>query len=230
MAIGPESAAVNPRIRYRVNDLLASTTEHACNDGRGRNSNEQNVVQADAIESVIECQYTLNLVRLDHGGQDVAESYCRLALLTVEIVRDRKNTAKVVGGMSPLGCEPGVIEIEPPNYRSDIERCRYRIELERFTGDPRAAGELSAGYNRAEQLLASGIVECEDAATQRIEQTVEGGAAGFSASRIPFEYIVGDTRQQFVRVRADGVPRTDVCCHRADSLLIVDNMAEILPI
>lgn len=68
-------------------------------DGSAGHLDEHDVVETDAVERVQEGKATLNFVRLDHALEDVTDRQ-RLAL-TGEVVRNRKNGAKIVGRVTP---------------------------------------------------------------------------------------------------------------------------------
>ena len=79
VAIGAQRAAVDPRVRQRVDDLLERAAEHRGGDrGRG-DAHQQHVIEAHAVEAVLEREHALDLVRLDHGGQHVAHGERLLA-------------------------------------------------------------------------------------------------------------------------------------------------------
>ena len=63
-------------------------------------ANEDDVVEADAVEGVEECEAALDFVRLDHGLLEVVHGE-RLARAR-EPVRDGEDGTKIVRGMTPL--------------------------------------------------------------------------------------------------------------------------------
>src|SRR5204863_789532 len=96
----------------------------------------------DAIEAVIKSEHALNLVRLNHRRQHVGHLEPRAAAR--KIISDRENSAEIVGRVSPLGREPRVVEVEPANHRTDVERRGDGVELVARAGYARAAVELGA--------------------------------------------------------------------------------------
>src|SRR5579871_991919 len=131
--ISAQRAAVDPRIGDRVDDLLSRATQHRCYDCSGGHTHEDDVIQSDTIEAVLEREHTLDLVRFDHAGQYIAYLWRCLALhdgLAREIVRNREYAAQTVGRMSPLRCEPGVVEIEPADHCADVEGRLDGVQLE----------------------------------------------------------------------------------------------------
>jgi hypothetical protein len=72
VAIRAQRAAVDPRVRERVDDLLHRAAQHLRGDRGGRDAYEQHVIEPDAVEGVLEREHALDLVRLDHGRQHVA--------------------------------------------------------------------------------------------------------------------------------------------------------------
>ena len=89
-----------------------------------------------------------------------------------EPVGDGENAAEIVGGMAPLGGQPGVVEVEPADHGADVERRLHRVELEAGAGNARAVGHHGAGNDGAEQLGAGRIFERFKAAAQRIDEAV----------------------------------------------------------
>src|SRR5690606_28193896 len=73
VAVGAQRGAVEPRVRDGVDDLLAGAAQQRGGDGGGGDADEQDVVEADAVEGVFEGKHTLNLVGLHHGDEDVAD-------------------------------------------------------------------------------------------------------------------------------------------------------------
>ena len=150
MPIGPERAAVDECVRERVDDLLARGAEQAGRDGRRGDSNQQHVIEADAVEAVIQREHALNLVRLDHRREHVGHDEAlrrRRGGPTAQIVGDREDAAQVVRGMPPFGREPGVVEVEPADRCADIECGRDRIERVGRAGNARAVRELGAWHD-----------------------------------------------------------------------------------
>src|SRR5689334_17263420 len=79
MPISAQRAAVEPGVRDSVDDLLAVAAEKPRRYCRARDAHEQDVVEADAIEAVIQSEHALNLVRLNHRRQHVGHLEARAA-------------------------------------------------------------------------------------------------------------------------------------------------------
>src|SRR5262245_49322968 len=97
------------------------------------------MIESDAIEAVFECETPLYFVRLDHRGQHIAHHQRGSSARDVgatDIVSNRENSSKIVGRMSPLSGEPGVVEIEPANHAADVPGSLHRIELELCSRNP----------------------------------------------------------------------------------------------
>ena len=67
--IGAQRPAVDPGVGDRVHHLLERAREHAGDDGRGGDAHQQHVIEAHAVEAVLEREHALDLVRLDHRGE-----------------------------------------------------------------------------------------------------------------------------------------------------------------
>ena len=85
--------------------------------------------------------------------------------------------------MAPFGGEPGVVEIEPANHRTDIEGCVHRIELPFCSWHPRAVNQRGAWNDGAEMLGAFRIAQGEQAAAEGVDQIITGGVEDLMARR-----------------------------------------------
>ena len=99
-----QALAVDKDLRDDVDSLVAREAEHFRDDGGRREFDEDDVVQADAVERVLEGHAALDLVRLDHGAEDVLDD--ELLARAREVVSDGEDRAEVVGRVTPLGGEP----------------------------------------------------------------------------------------------------------------------------
>src|SRR4051812_35475285 len=116
------------------------------------------MVEADAVEAVLEREHALDLVRLDHCREDVAHEEW-LPRIPGNPIRYRQDAAEVVRRMAPLGGEPGVVEVEPADHRADAEGRLYRIELKLRPGHLGAVRHHRAWHDGAEELGACGVLE-----------------------------------------------------------------------
>jgi hypothetical protein len=114
--------------------LIARAAQQSRRHGRRRDSNKQDMVETDAIETIFEREYPLDFVRLNHGGQEVADGVrtttaCVFVNASVagHEVRYRQKRAKIIRRMPPFGRQPCVIIIKPANQRADIECRRHRV-------------------------------------------------------------------------------------------------------
>jgi hypothetical protein len=149
--------------------------EHGGRDSRGCDANEQYVIQSGAVETVLKSQDTLDFVSLNHRGEYIAYRQFRPGapgIRPVQIVGDGEYRAQIIRWVTPLGREPGVIEVEPANHRADVKGGLYRIEFERRPRDARPVGECCAGYQRPHELSAGRVDERLKTAGERVEQTV----------------------------------------------------------
>src|ERR1700679_1991322 len=95
-----------------------------------------------------------------------------------EVVGDGEDGAEVVGGVAPLGGEPGVVVVEPADDGADVEGGLYGVELVGGAGNARALVHGEAGDEWAEELGAGGEVEGLQAAAKRVEEAVARGLVG----------------------------------------------------
>ena len=66
VAIGAQRAAVEPGVGDGVDDLLARAAEQLRGDGGGGDADEQDVIEADAVEAVFQREDALDFVGFDH--------------------------------------------------------------------------------------------------------------------------------------------------------------------
>ena len=91
------------------------------------------MIETDAVEGVEKGETSLNLVSLDHARENVM--YGELLALTGEMISDGEDRTQVVGWVTPFCGEETVIEIEPPDHRSNVERAPDGVELVVSSGD-----------------------------------------------------------------------------------------------
>ncbi len=72
VAVGPQRAAIDPGVGNGVDDLIPRSPQQVCGDRDRRNPNQQHMIQPDTIEAVVESEHALNLVGLDHRGENVS--------------------------------------------------------------------------------------------------------------------------------------------------------------
>ena len=73
MAVRSQRASIEKCLTDGRDDLISRSTEHPHRDGGRCHADQDDVVDADSIEGVLQSQHALNLIRLDHGRQDVAD-------------------------------------------------------------------------------------------------------------------------------------------------------------
>ena len=201
VAIGAEALAVDPGVARGVDGLVAGEAEQLADDGGGGDFDEDDVIEADLVEGVFKGDAALDFVGLDHGGEDVAHGERRLAVGDCgagEPVGDGEDGAEIVGGVAPLGGEPGVVEVEPADDGADVEGGLHGVELVAGAGDARAVGDDGAGDDGAEELGAGGIFEGFKAAAERVDEAVLRGGVGEVAFDLVVERVVGDVGEDFV--------------------------------
>ncbi len=209
--VGAQRAAVDPRVGHGVEDVLPRPAEQPGGHRCGRDPHEQHVVQPDAVETVFQRQHALDFVRLDHGQQHVFKRQ-RLAALAHGLARKKirhgEDGPEVIGRMPPFRREPGVVEIQPPHRRADVERRLHGVQFERRARHARAdAGHGRAGHDGAEHLRTGRVRQREQPAAEGIEQTIPRRVERFRAARRTgnVERVVGDPLEQVVEGRAGGV-------------------------
>ena len=125
MAVRAQALSVHKGLRHDVDGLVARETEQLARNGGRGDLDKHDVVQADAVERVLERKTALNLMRLDHGLHDVLDRERRLAIRHVgarDPVGHGPDRTEVVGRVAPLGGEPAVVKVEPADLRANVER------------------------------------------------------------------------------------------------------------
>lgn len=166
MTVCTQTLTINPRLGDSIGSLLLIQTQQLGRNSGSRNLDKHNMVQTNLVERVLQREHTLNLMRLDHSLQDITNLQ-DLALSNVSTspvcarnpVGNGKDTAQVVGRMTPFGRKPAVIVIEPSDHGTDVESSIDRIELIRSSGNFGTVGDHGAVHDRTEQFGA--LVEAE---------------------------------------------------------------------
>lgn len=177
VTVGSQTLTINPGLGDGVGDLLLAETEHLGDDGGGGNLDQDNVVQANLVVRVEESQAALDLVGLDHAledildGEDLAASEVTTSLVgAVHPVGDGEDGTEVVRGVTPLGGEPAVIEVEPSDHGADVEGGVDGVKLEGGAGHLGAVGDDGAGDDGAEELGALLEPQALETAAEGVEE------------------------------------------------------------
>ena len=148
-------------------------------DGGRGDLDEDDVVEADAVERVEQREAALDLVRFDHALEDVLDGHA--LTLACQVVRDGEDSSEIVGRVSPwnndvcfifrkesvgratvmvkhdvtFGSEEAVVKVEPADDGPDVERSSDWVELVIGPGDlssweRRMSGADSAARARSE--------------------------------------------------------------------------------
>ncbi len=213
MPVGAQRLAVDPRLRHRVDDLVAVAAQHACHHRRAGQLHQDHVVEPHPVEAVLQGHHALDLVSLDHGGEDVADDQGLLAACHCgarQPVGGGEDAAEVVRGVAPFRGQPGVVEVQPADHGADVEGRLYRIELELRAGHLGAVGHHRPGHDRAEHLGARRIGQGLEPAAQSVRQTQARGVVRLLAGDVVVESVLGDVDEDSVGIGADV---GDVCGH-----------------
>ncbi len=100
--------------------------------------------------------------------------------------------------MAPFRGQPGVVEVEPADHGSDVERGLHRIELIASARNARTVGHDGAGNDRPQQLGAGGIFEGFEAAAQRVDQAGPRRRLSQIALDLVVQRVVGNVSENFV--------------------------------
>ena len=102
VAIGAQALPIDPCERERVDGLLAREAEQLADDGGRSHLDQHHVIEADLVERVFKRDAALNLVRLDHGRQNVAHGQRRSAFASA--VRESQSAVARIPPRLSEGC------------------------------------------------------------------------------------------------------------------------------
>src|SRR5438094_681711 len=126
MSISSQGPTIQPGVRNSIRDLLFAAAKEFSGKSSGGYAHQQHMIEAHSIETVFQGENPLNFVRLDHGCEQVANTERSVAfgrVFTADKIGDREQGAKIVGGVTPLGGQPRIVEVEPTDQSAYIE-CR----------------------------------------------------------------------------------------------------------
>lgn len=177
VAVGSQALAVDPSLGDGVGSLLLVQAEHLGDDGSTGNLDEHDMVKTDLVVRVEQSQASLNLVRLDHGLEDItdgellASSNVSTSLVcSGDPIGDGENGTKVVGRVTPFSGQPAVIVVQPSDHGTNVEGGIDGVQLEVGTGDLGSIGDDGAGDNGAKELCALLEAQAFKTATQGVEE------------------------------------------------------------
>ena len=206
MTVSAQRLAVDPGIGHGVDDFIAGQAHQARYHRGGSHLDQQHVIEADAIEAVLQRDHALNFMRFDHAGEDIAHGQRFFAGsngLARQVVGHGQDAAEVVGGVTPFRGQPGVIEVEPANHAADVECGHHRVKLEGGAGHLGAVGHRRAGHYRSHQLGAGGVGQGLETAAQRVHQAQPGGVVSRGAGDFGFGGVIGDVGDHGIGFGAD---------------------------
>jgi hypothetical protein len=115
------------------------------------------VIEADAVEAVLQGEHALDLMRLDHGREHVAHLDAFAAAR--QVIGHGEDAAQVVRRVTPLRRQPGVVEIQPADHGADVEGRIDRIELVGRARHACPAAQCRARHHRSQELGAGRVFE-----------------------------------------------------------------------
>ncbi len=185
------------------------------------------MIETDPIEGVLQRQHPLNFVGFDHGHQHIGHGERRLALgdaSTGEPVGSGQNAPQIIGGVTPLGGQPGVVVIEPADDCADIPGRLDRIEAELGTGHPGTMGYQCTWDYRAKVLGALGEAQGQQATAKGVHQAVAGSVESCRAGNGVVADIIGNIDQHLIGLGS--VVDVDVGGHRDFLIVVVERQSD----
>ena len=141
----------------------------------------------------------------DHGVQHLTHGEGILAMsdmLLRQVVGYREDRAQVIRGMAPLGCQPGVVVIQPAHTAADIPCGFDRVETEirsRHAGPVRYHGPFD---NRSQVFGALGKAQCQQATTESVHQAIARGVECLIRGNAVIQHVIGNILNHPVIIRA----------------------------
>ncbi|MCY1393451.1 hypothetical protein D9M71_83470 [compost metagenome] len=214
VAIGAQGLAIHQGVGDGREQLLAVRPQQPGAHGGGRQLDQHHVIQADAVEGVLQGHHALYLVGLDHGFQHQAHGQRRLAPGQAplgQMIGHGKDAAQIVGGVRPFGRQPGVVEVQPADHRAQVPGGLHRVHPVGGARHPRALGHLGAFHQRSEQLGAFGKAQGQHRATEAVHQAIARGIQCLGGECAVVQHIVGDGLDH--RVVRGSLVKVDVAAH-----------------
>jgi len=175
VSVCSHALTINPCLRDSITSLTLGQAKHLTDNSSRGNLDQNNVIETDLVERVLESHATLNLVCLDHGLKDVSHSenlsiaqVSAVAVGSADPVCDGQDCAQVITGVTPLGSQPAVVEVEPSDHGTNVEGTEYRVELVRCTRNSCTIRNCGSRDDGAEQLGAVGELESLEATSQGV--------------------------------------------------------------
>lgn len=208
VTVGTQALAVNPGLGDGVSGLLAVETKHLGHNGGGRDLDQHNVVETNAVEGVLQRNAALDLVGLDHALEHVLDLE-DLALLAVGglgeaglPVGNSQNGTQVVTGVAPLSSQPAVVEIQPTNDGADGKRTPNGVENVLSTGNTHTIGHGSVRNYGLDDGVGLRVLEGLEAAAESVKQAETGSLLGDFRVDLVVVNVVGDVLDLLVDRRS----------------------------
>lgn len=115
----------------RVGDL-----QHLGDHSGTSNFDKYDVVKANPVEGVEEGKPSLNLVRFDHALENVTDG--EGLSLTGKVVGYCQNGTQVIRWVTPFCRKETIVEVQPTNHGTDVERATDGVQLVVGSRDLRA--------------------------------------------------------------------------------------------
>src|SRR5579859_1133652 len=168
---------------------------------------------------------------LNHGGENLLHEQ---RLFTGsdsgpgEPVGDGKDASQIVGWMAPFCGQPRVVEVQPPDHRTDIEGGLHRVKLKLGSRHPCAIGHDCARNDWPQQFGASRIFECLKPATEGIDEAIARGLVSKIALYFVVHDVVHNIDEHFVGTWTlitdgcrHGISNWDISIHKSHELTSV---------
>ncbi|MNZ68792.1 hypothetical protein D3C78_870680 [compost metagenome] len=220
MTIGTQCLSIDKGMRQRRQHLLAIGAHEPGADRRGGDLDQQHMIEANAVEGVLQGNHPLDFVSHDHGFQHCPHIQGGFAIghaLLRKVVGHRQDAAEVVRGVPPLGGQPGVVEIEPTDDTTDVPGGLDRVQAVAGARHPRAVRHHGALHQRPQVLGAFREAQRQQAAAQGVHQAVTRRIQRRRGPDLVIQDIVSDILQHPVVVGAVvqinvGTHFTSLCC------------------
>jgi len=127
MTVSTQRLAVSPCLGDGIDSLVTVETQELRDNGSTSDLDEDDVIETDTVEGVEKGKTSLDLVSLNHARKDVMDG--EFLTLASEMIGDGEDGTQVVRWVTPFRGEETVIEVEPSDHRSNVERAPDGVEL-----------------------------------------------------------------------------------------------------
>ncbi len=149
--------------------FVGGSEDFAGHGGTG-DADQNHMVQANAVECVLQGNHALDFVCHDHVIQHVTDGD-RFALSSRSIIGTGEDGSQVIAGVTPLSGQPCVVVVQPSDLTANVERGHDWVQLVTGARNRAAIFHFHARDDWTEHLGAGREFQSQQAAADGIEKT-----------------------------------------------------------